>query len=136
MGQCKLHIFWYVDQEIFEMISSGMLMKKAQRINETEFFYWIFFPFSWQFCIHYIVCVNVFILFCILIKEGVDLDLLNCSVIFYCLPLLPLSIYAVHCIKNQSKCGNQQKFPFFCKSKIFEAKQVDMRTLQICPHAA
>ena len=117
-------IFWHVDE-------------KAQRINETEFFYWIFFPFSWQFCIHYIICVNVFILFCIFIKEGVDLDLLNCSVIFYCLPLLPLSIYAVHCIKNQSKCSNQQKFPFFfCKSKIFEAKQVDMRTLQICPHAA
>ena len=86
--------------------------------NCKEFYYWIFFPFSLQFCIQFIDRVNVYILFCIFtIREGMDLDFLNCSVIFYCLPLLHLSIYAVQCIKNQSKCGNQQRFPFsFCKS--------------------
>ena len=86
--------------------------------NCKEFYYWIFFPFSLQFCIQFIDRVNVYILFCIFtIREGMDLDFfkLQCYIL---LPSSPPSLYlcsAVH--QKPIKMRQSTEIPlFFCKS--------------------
>ena len=82
--------------------------------NCKEFYYWIFFPFSLQFCIQFIDRVNVYILFCIFtIREGMDLDFfkLQCYIL---LPSSPPSLYlcsAVH--QKPIKMRQSTEIPLF-----------------------
>ena len=99
--------------------------------NCKEFYYWIFFPFSLQFCIQFIDHVNVYILFCIFtIREGMDLDFFKLQ----CYILLPssspsLSMQCSASKTNQNAAINRDS-PFFANP--WQVRHMNIANMSPC----